>query len=68
MISHLTQCDTKNKTYSDVSFENQYLSLVVSTKENIDCFLTTLNQEVLYSNLNIYNHNINLIKKYILPI
>lgn len=63
MISYLTQYDIKNKTYNDISFENQYLSLIVSTKENIYCFFTTLNREVLYSNLNIYDHNLNLIKE-----
>lgn len=62
MTSYLTQYDRKNKTYKDISFENQYLSLIISTKGNVYCFLTTLNEEKLYSSINIYNHKLKLLK------
>lgn len=54
-ISYLSRIDLKDKKETDLSFNNEYLSLIAATDKYVFAFLSSTDDQNIYSKINVYN-------------
>lgn len=54
-ISYLTRIKYEDKSVKEIMFNNEYLSLVITSDKYVIAFLTSINHENIYSKINVYN-------------